>query len=107
MPPFRHDERENAVVNDVVEKRKRGRPKKNPHVTDSGADRLKSDRDVSGDKAIQQKEKSDKDVADEKVEKVVEAEESEVKVEESEVKKSSGRKVNKGRINNIAKNNDS
>ena len=99
MPPFRHDERENAVVNEVVEKRKRGRPKKNPDVTDSGADRLKSERDVSGDKAIQEKEKSDKDVADEKVEKVVEAEEK--------VKKSSVKKGNKVRENEIAKNNDS
>jgi len=99
MPPFRHDDRENAVVNEVVEKRKRGRPKKNPDVTDSGADRLKSERDVSGDKAIQEKEKSDKDVADEKVEKVVEAEEK--------VKKSSVKKGNKVRENEIAKNNDS
>lgn len=92
MPPFRHDDRENAVVNEVVEKRKRGRPKKNPDVTDSGADRLKSERDVSGDKAIQEKEKSDKDVADEKVEKV---------------KKSSVKKGNKVRENEIAKNNNS
>jgi len=99
MPPFRHDDRENAVVNEVVEKRKRGRPKKNPDVTDSGADRLKSERDVSGDKAIQEKEKSNKDVADEKVEKVVEAEEK--------VKKSSVKKGNKKRENEIAKNNDS
>jgi DNA-binding PadR family transcriptional regulator len=92
MPPFRHDDRENTVVNEVVEKRKRGRPKKNPDVTDSGADRLKSERDVSGDKAIQEKEKSDKDVADEKVEKV---------------KKSSVKKGNKVRENEIAKNNNS
>lgn len=107
MPPFHNDDRENVPVNDVVEKKKRGRPKKKPDVTDSGAYRLKSERDVSGDKAIQEKEKSDKDVADEKVEKVVEAEESEVKVKKSEIKKSSGKKVNKDRINNIAKNNDS
>lgn len=106
MPPFHNDDRENVPVNDVVEKKKRGRPKKKPDVTDSGADRLKSERDVSGDKAIQQKEKSDKDVADEKVEKVVEAEESEVKAEEK-VKKSSVKKGNKKRENEIAKNNDS
>jgi hypothetical protein len=99
MPPFRDDDRDNAVVNEVVEKKKRGRPKKNPDVTDSGAHRLKSERDVSGDKAIQEKEKSDKDVADEKVEKVVEV--------EKKVKKSSVKKGNKVRENEIAKNNDS
>ena len=81
----------------LPEKKKRGRPRKNPDVTASAAK----------EKVESVKEKSEKDVADEKVEKVVEAEESQVKVEESEVKKSSGKKVNKGRKNNIAKNNDS
>ena len=78
-------------IDDVVlpEKKKRGRPRKNPDITASAAK----------EKTEVKKEKANKDVVEDKVEKAVEAEEK--------VKKSSGKKGNKGRKNEIAKNNDS
>lgn len=81
---------EDTPKNDLVlpEKKKRGRPRKNPDVTAS----------ASKEKPAVKKEKADKDVAEDKVEKVVEAKEK--------VKKSSAKKANKVRENEVAKNND-
>ena len=71
-----------------LKKKKRGRPRKNPDVTASAAK----------EKVESVNEKSDKDVAEEKVEKAVQTKEK--------VKKSSAKKGNKVRENEIAKNND-
>ena len=75
-------------INPLPEKKKRGRPRKNPDVTASAAK----------EKVESVNEKSDKDVAEEKVEKAVQTKEK--------VKKSSAKKGNKVRENEIAKNND-
>jgi hypothetical protein len=82
---------EDTPKNDLVlpEKKKRGRPRKNPDVTASAAK----------EKPVPKEKSADKDVADDKVEKAVEAKEK--------VKKSSVKKANKVRENEIAKNNDS